>query len=84
MGRKFSGDPARCHSVVRPLSSSGTLAKSTAVCSRLVHRPETPMSCNVRIGSTVEHAELQPGGVLDREPARDLDDPPRRRKNGLS
>jgi hypothetical protein len=48
--------------------------------SRLVYRQEAGVSCNVWVGSTVEHAELLPGGVLDGESARDLGDPPRRRK----
>src|SRR5258708_2018591 len=48
--------------------------------SRLVHRQKAGMSCYVWVGSTVEHAELLPSGILDSKSARDLDDPPRRRK----
>src|SRR5260370_29377981 len=44
---------------------------------RLVDRQEAGVSCNVWVGSTVEHAELLPSGVLDGESVRDLDDPPR-------
>jgi len=30
------------------------------------------VSCGVRVGPAVEHAELLPGGVIDREPIWDL------------
>ena len=42
----------------------------------LVHRQKAGVSCCVRVGSTVEHTELLPSGILDGESVRDLDDPP--------
>ena len=47
------------------LSSSGSLAKSTAIC--LVDHHEAGMSCCVRVGPAVEKAELLASGPIARQ-----------------
>jgi len=48
--------------------------------SSLVDRQEVGISCGVGVGQSKKHGELLPGGVVDGESARDLNNPPRCRK----
>jgi hypothetical protein len=80
---------SRCRAGIHPAlpsrsSSSGSFAKSIAIsrASSIVMMPVCPALSGSRHQSE-ENANLLPGGVLDAESVRHLDDPPRRWKTGI-
>src|SRR4029077_16773375 len=48
--------------------------------SSLVDRQEVGLSCGIGLGQSIKHGELLPGGVVDGESVRNLNNPPRSRK----